>query len=71
MEVAVSGVAAGLHEGPRAGAQIVLGDDVRGRAELPGELDRVAAADLQAAALVERGCPAGNRERLVRVAIAK
>ena len=30
-------------------AQVVLGDDVHGRAELAGELDRVAAADRQAA----------------------
>ena len=36
-------------------AQVVLGDDVGGRAELAGELERVAAADLQAPALVEGG----------------
>ena len=38
---------------PRAGAQVVLGDDVGRRAVLAGELDEVAAADLEAAGLVD------------------
>ena len=41
-----------LDERARARAQVVLGDDVGGRAELARELDRVAAADLEVAALV-------------------
>ena len=44
---------AGLHERAGARAQVVLGDDVGRRAELARELDRVAAADLEAAALVQ------------------
>jgi len=43
----------GACEGPRAGLQIVLGDDVCGRAKRAGELERVAAADLEHAPLVE------------------
>ena len=43
---------------PGAGAHVVLGVDVGGRAELGGELDHVAAADLDTAALVE---PAADR----------
>ena len=53
MEVLVAGVVPGPHERARARTQVVLGDDVGRRAELPGQLDRVAAADLQASALVE------------------
>ena len=53
MEVLVAGVAAGLQERPRPRAQVVLGDHVGGRAELARQLDRVAAADLETAALVE------------------
>ena len=58
------------HERARARAQIVLGDDVGGRAELARQLDRVAAADLQPAALVQApAAEAGTRrrERLVPV----
>ena len=39
--------------GAGASAQVVLGDDVGGRAELRGQLDRVAAADLEVPALVD------------------
>ena len=46
LEVLVAGVAGGGEERPRAGAQVLLGDHVGGRAELPRELDRVAAAHL-------------------------
>ena len=53
VEVLVARLRAGLHEGARARAQVVLGDHVGGRAELARQLDRVAAADLQAAALVQ------------------
>ena len=53
VEVGVAGVAAGVEESAGAGAQVVLGDDVGGRAELARELDRVAAAHLEPAALVE------------------
>ena len=42
-----------LDERLRAGAQVVLDDDVGRRAELAGELDGVAAAELQAAVLVD------------------
>ena len=45
-------------ERARTGAQVVLGDDVRGRAELARELERVAAAYLQAPAIVD---PAAER----------
>ena len=51
---------AGRDEGARARAQVVLGDHVGGRAELARQLDRVAAADLEVAALVEA---AAQRER--------
>ena len=61
VEVLVAGVAAGLHERPCAGAQIVLGDHVRGRAELGRQLDRVAAAHLQPAALVEPAAQGKHR----------
>ncbi len=57
----VAGVAAGLHERSRARAQIVLGDHVRGRAELARQLDRVATAHLQAAALVEAAAQGKTR----------
>jgi len=53
VEVAVTGVAARLHERPRARAQILFGDHVDRRAELASELDRVAAPHLQVPALVE------------------
>jgi hypothetical protein len=53
VEVLVSGVAAGPHERPRARAQVVLGYHVRRRAELPGQLERVAATHLEVAELVE------------------
>ena len=39
--------------GPRP--QVVLGDHVRGRPELPGQLDRVAPSDLQSSVLVDAG----------------
>ena len=39
--------------GAGTGAQVVLGDDERRRAELVRELDRVAAADLEVAAVVD------------------
>ena len=58
LEVVVAGPRAGLDERARARAQVILGDDVGGRAELARQLDHVAAADLQAAALVE---PAAER----------
>ncbi len=49
------GVAGGrrLHERPRPGADVVLGDDVRRSAELARELDCVAASDLEPSALVD------------------
>ena len=43
----------GLAVGAGAGADVVLGVDVGGGAELRGELDHVAAADLEVAALVD------------------
>ncbi len=46
-------LARGADEGAGAGAQVLLGDDVGRRAELAGELERVAAADLEDAALVQ------------------
>ena len=49
----LAGGAARRQESAGAGAQVVLGDDIGGRAELAGQLERVAAADLEAAALVE------------------
>ncbi len=57
MEVVVSAVAPRLHERPCTHAQIVLSDDIGGGAELGGQLDRVAATHLQAAALVESAAP--------------
>ena len=60
LQICVTRVATGLHERPCTGAQVLLGDDVRGRSELARKLDRVAAAHLQTAALVE---PAAQGER--------
>ena len=58
---------AGLHERARAGAQVVLGDDVGGRAELARELDRVAARRPRGGRARSGGCRAGTTcERLVR-----
>ncbi len=45
----------GIRERPGTGAEIVLGDDVGRRPELGGELQRVAAAELEAAAPVQVG----------------
>jgi len=59
MQIRVARVAAGLHELAGAGPQVLFGDDVRRRPELPGELDRVAAADLEPATLVQ---PATERK---------
>ena len=42
--------------GAGAGPHVVLGVDVGRRAELGRELDQVAAADLETAALVDAGC---------------
>ena len=53
VEVGVAGLAGRVEEGAGAGAQVLLGDDVGGRAELARELDRVAAADLEPPLLVE------------------
>ena len=58
VEVVVAG-GQRVEERAGAGAQVVLGHDVRRRAELARELDRVAAADLEAAALVDAGARAG------------
>ena len=60
-----------LAERAGAGAEVVLGDDVRGRAELARELDEVAAADLDVAGAF-RVVPSGHTwERLWAVAIAR
>ena len=48
-----------VDERARAGAQVVLGDDVGRRAELARELDSVAAADLEVPGL---GHAAADRE---------
>ncbi len=53
MEVVVPAGASGGEKGTCPRAEVVLGDDVGGRAELARELDRVAAADLEAAPLFE------------------
>ncbi len=44
-----------VRERPSPGPQVVLGHDVGGRAELPNQLDGVAAADLQAPPLIDAG----------------
>ena len=62
-------VAPGLRERAGAGAQVVLGHDVGRGAELPGQLDRVAAAHLQPAALVQPAAQGNTCERLVAVTI--
>ena len=53
-------------ERPSAPAEVVLGDDVGRRAELARQLDRVAAADLEAAALVD---PRAERDRRARCVV--
>ena len=52
-QLVVAGLPGGRQEGPRPGAQVLLGDHVGGRPELACQLDQVAAADLQAAVLVD------------------
>jgi hypothetical protein len=53
VEVLVAGGATSLDERVCARTQVLLGDDVRRRAELAGQLDRVAPPHLDVAALVE------------------
>lgn len=53
MKVLVACLRASGAERPRAGPQIVLGDDIGGSAELARKLDQVAAAHLQAPPLVD------------------
>ena len=63
LEVLLAGTGERGEEGSRTAAQVVLGDDVGGRAETLGELHHVAAADLQVAAVVYAGCRSGRRAR--------
>ena len=44
--------------GARPGTEVILGDDVGGRAELGGQFDRVAAAEDQVAEIID---PAADR----------
>jgi len=59
VEVFAPRLATGGEEGSRAGDEILLGDNIGGRAELTRELDRIAAAHLQTSLLIET---AGLRE---------
>ena len=53
LELVVAGVRGGRQKGSSPGPEVPLGDHVGGRPELPCQLDQVAAADLQAAVLVD------------------
>ena len=61
VEVLVARLRARVDERTRTGSQVILGHHVGRRAELPRQLDRVAAADLQPAGLVQ---PAAQREHI-------
>ncbi len=53
MQLLVARPATRPHERARPGAQVLLGDHVRGGAELARQLDRVTAPHLQASPLVD------------------
>src|ERR1700742_4381138 len=57
----------GLAVGAGAGADVVLGVDVGGRAELFGQLDHIAASDLEVTALVDAAARRIDRRPLDRI----
>ena len=77
LEVGLPGGLEGGDEGTRARPQVLLGDDVGGRAVLRGQLDQVTAADLEVAVLVDAAAErvdvrerlrAGHRRAIIAVA---
>jgi hypothetical protein len=65
----VAAVAKGRQVGASAGAQVVLGVEVGGGAELACELDHVAASDLEVAAVVDPAADRVHRRPLDRVRV--